>query len=316
MNKILLLLALMTSLFSQNITKPTSSFTASGGVVDLVYKDNKIYAATDAGVVDVLDYKTKKVVDKIKVDKIKDFKGDIIDSKVFSVDKFGDNIMILSQDEKGFSRVSIRKSAQDTVIIDSKKKLSIIKAKYLDQNTLLLALLSNELISYDIAKAKQNYRLQVSGGKFSDFRLNENKTQAVVADESGDIRIYETKSGRKIKTLSGQNLDNVFQIDYKNSLIVTAGQDRKIGVYSQTLNSAYSLESQFLVYSIGLSPSASLAGYSYDENNNIAVFNTTTKTQIGLFGGNKTTISNIVFIDEKEFLVSSNNKIVNLYKIK
>lgn len=316
MNKVLLLLMLTTSLFSQNINRPASSFTASGGVIDLIYRDSKIYCATDAGTVDVFDYKTKKIVEKIKVDKIKDFKGDMVDSKVFSVDKINDDIMVLSLDEKGFSRVSIYKNSQNISILDSKKKLSIIKAKYIDQNTLLLALLSNEIISYDITKAKQNYRVQVSGGRFSDFRLNENRTQAIVADESGDIRIYDTKNGKKTKTLSGQNLDNVFQVDYKNGLIITAGQDRKIGIYMQALNSAYSLESQFLVYSVGLSPSANLAGYSYDENNNIAIFNTATKMQIGIFGGNKTTISNIVFIGEREFLVSSNNKTINLYKIK
>ncbi|MDD5158253.1 WD40 repeat domain-containing protein [Sulfurimonas sp.] len=316
MNKILLLLVLITSLFSQNTNKPMSSFIASGGVIDLIYKDNRVYAATDTGVVDIFDYKTKKIVKKIKVDKIKDFKGDIVDSKVFSVDKIGDDIMVLSQDEKGFSRVNIYKNSQKNTIIDSRKKLSIIKAKYLDQNTILLALLSNELISYDIAKAKQNYRVQVSGGRFSDFRLNETGTQTVVADEGGDIHIYDTKNGKKIKTLGGQNLDNIFQIDYKNGLVITAGQDRKIGIYTQIPNSAYSLESQFLVYSVGLSPKGHLAGYSCDENNNVAIFNTATKMQIGIFGGNNTTISNIIFISEKEFLTSSNNKIVNLYKIK
>lgn len=316
MNKILLLVIFITSLFSQNTIKPSASYISSGGVIDLIYKDEKIYSATDAGTVDVFDYKTRKVVKKIKLDKIKDFMGSMINSKIFSIDKIGEELMMLSQDENGFSRVHIYKNEKSLLIIDHKKSLGIIKAKYLDQNTLLLALLSNELISYNIKNAKQNYRIQVSGGKFSDFCLNENKTEVVVADESGDTQIFDTKSGKKIKTLSGQNLDNIFQVDYKNGIIATAGQDRKVGIYTPKLNSSSSVASKFLVYSVGLSPSGKIVGFAYDEDNNVVLFNTTTKAPMGIFGGNRITLSNIVFISETEFLVSSNDKAINLYKIK
>jgi hypothetical protein len=72
----------------------------------------------------------------------------------------------------------------------------------------------------------------------------------------------------------------------------------------------------FLIYSAGLSPSAKLAGYSSDENNNVTVFNTSTQSILGVFGGNKMTLTNILFINEEEFLVSSDDNTINLYKIK
>ncbi len=242
--------------------------------------------------------------------------GDIIDSKVYSVDVIKDKVLLLSQAKEGARRVHIYTNDSLNLIIPYSEKLLIAKAKFLDENTILLALLGSELISYDVKNKKINYRTQVSQSKFSNFALNETKTQVVVADESGDLKIYNTKDGVFVKKLSGQNLDNVFQVDYKNSIIATAGQDRKVVIYDTKSNSAYYKMGSFLIYSAGLSPSAKLAGYSSDENNNVTVFNTSTQSILGVFGGNKMTLTNILFINEEEFLVSSDDNTINLYKIK
>lgn len=306
----------LTSLYCGTIKEPVSKFVSSGYVVDLLYKDSKLYSATDAGTVDIFDFQTKKMIKKIKVDKIKDFMGEMVDSKVFSVDEYDGKIMILSQDQKGFSRVHIHSDDKNRLIIDHTKRLSIIQAKYLDSNTLLLALLSNELISYDIDNSKQNYRVQVSGAKFSDFALSKDKSKVIVADESGELRMFDTKSGKNLKTLSGQNVDNIFQISYENKTVITAGQDRRVGVYRIDSGSAYYQKSDFLVYSVGLSPKGKIAAYSSDENNNVTLFNVMTKSTIGKFGPNKATPTNIVFVSENDFLVSTNSEIINQYKIR
>ena len=316
MKKFIVLLILTLSLNAQNIKMPFATLEASGGVIDLLYKNGIVYSATDSGSVDIFDLKTKKLLKQIKLEKIEDFMGDLVDSKVFSVDESDGDIMVLSQSKKGFSRVHIHKNSENILIIDYKKNLSIIKARYLDSNTILLALLSNEIISYDIGKAKQNYRIQVSGGKFSDFDLNEDKSKVAVADESGEVRIFKTKTGKLLKVLKGQNVDNIFQISYKKNIVATAGQDRRVGVYQTTLGSAYYLQSDFLIYSIGLSPGGKKIAYASDENNNVSVFDTNTKKTLGKFGGNDITLSNIIFINENDFLVSSSHKNINLYSVK
>ncbi len=316
MKSIILFSFILTSLFSGIIKEPVSSFVSSGYVVDLFYKNSKLYSATDAGTVDIFDFKTKKVIKTIKVDKIKDFMGEMVNSKVFSVDEDNGNIMILSQDQKGFSRVHIHSDQKNRPIIDFTKRLSIIKAKYIDSNTILLALLSNELISYDIENSRQNYRIQVSGAKFSDFALSKDKSKVIVADESGELQMFDTKSGKNIKTFTGQNVDNIFQISYENKTVITAGQDRRVGVYSMDSDSAYYKKSDFLVYSVGLSPKGKIAAFSSDENNNVTLFNVLSKSTIGKFGPNKATPTNIVFISENDFLVSTNSQIINQYKIR
>lgn len=317
MMKILLLISLLFfSLFSSEFKKPISSFKASGYVIDLVYKNNKLYVATDAGIVDIFDYKTKKIIKKIKVPKVKDFMGDLVNSKVFSVDELDGNIILLSKSQDGFNRVHLHVDGKSSLIIDYKQKLAIIKAKFLDKNTLLLALLSNEIISYDIKTKKENYRIQVSGAKFSDFSLNKDKSRVVVIDESGVPTLLQTNSGKRIQEIKALNLDNVFQVSYKNGVIATAGQDRRVGVYVPKFKSSYFKQAKFLIYSVGLSPNGKICAYASDEKNNIIVFNTITKSVISKFGGNKATISDIEFIDENYFLVASNSKTINLYKIK
>lgn len=316
MKLIILLTMLISSLFSMNIQQPIANFISSGAVVDLLYKDDKVYSATNAGTVDIFDYKSKKLIKKIELEKIKDFMGDDIDSKVYSVDIIDNKILILSQTKQGFRRVHIHEDNKTNLIIDFSKNLTISKAKFLNKNTILLALLSNELISYDIKKAKQNWIIQVGGAKFSNFVLDEKRTQVVIADESGDLKIHKTTNGEHIQTLSGQNLDNVFQVDYKNLVVATAGQDRRTVIYSLKSNSAYYIKSNFLIYSVGLSPSGKKMAYASDENNNVTLIDTDTRSTLGKFGGNKMTLSNIVFITENEFLVSSDDKKINLYKTK
>ena len=306
----------MSLLFSKNINQPIASFQASGPVVDLLYSNGKIYSSTGAGSVDIFDYSTRKLIKKIELKKIKDFIGDEVDSKVYSVDILNGKILILSQSEQGFRRVHIHEDEKTKLIIDFSEALTIAKAKFLDSNTILLALLSNELISYDIKNHRRNWMIQVSGAKFSDFVLNESKSEVIVADESGNLKIHSTNNGKHLRTLSGENLDNVFQVDYKKGIIATAGQDRKMVIYTPKLNSAYSIKSNFLVYSVGLSPSGMIVGYACDEENNIMVMNTTTKSSIAKFGGNNMTLSKIVFIGEDEFLAASDDRIINLYSVK
>ncbi len=316
MKKILIFIVLVSSLFGAKAIDPTAQYISSGAVVDIVFKDNKLYSATDASCVDIFDFKTKKIIQKITVSQITDFMGDIIDSKIYSVDIIKDKILILSQGKKGARRVHIYENEKLELVLPDTENLFIAKAKFLDDETVLLALLGSEIISYNIKTKKQNYRIQVSQSKFSNFVLNEKKDEIIVADESGDLKIHKTKNGAFLKELSGQNLDNVFQVDTKNGIIATAGQDRRAVIYTANQKSSYYEMATFLIYSVGLSPSGKLAGYASDEKNNVTVFNTSSKRKIGLFGKNKMTLTNILFINENEFFTSSDDKAINYYKIK
>ena len=167
LKKITLIVAITSSLFATTIQKPSAQYKADDAVIDLVYKNHKLYAATKASSVDVFDIKTKKIIKKIKVPHIKDFMGDEIDAKIYSVDVIANSILLLAQAEHGYRSVYIYKDDKLIPIITIDDKLYIAKAKFIDKNTLILGLLSNDIISYDIKTKKQNWIIQPSESKFS-----------------------------------------------------------------------------------------------------------------------------------------------------
>jgi len=304
------------TLFASNIQKPTVSYTASGAVVDLIINDDKLYASTNASIVDVFNIKTHKLIDKIKVSKITNFLGEITDSRIYSIDIIGKEILILSLGKGGARRIHLYKDKKLDLVLPSSKNMYIAKAKFLDKNNILLGLLSNDIVSYNIRTKKENWTVQASQSKFSDFSLNEDRSKVAIADESGNLHIIDTANGKILTTLSGENLDNVFKVDWKKDTIATAGQDRRVVVYNRKFNSAYYKSSSFMIYAVGISPKGKIVGYASDEDNDVTLFRANTKTTIGKFGGNKMTLTNILFKNEKEFFVATDEPTINYYKIK
>ncbi len=296
--------------------QPAHIYLGSGSVTDLVYQDGLLYSATAEGAVDIFNTKEEKLKQKITLPKIKDFTGDEVNSKVYSVDIAEGKIMIASQGNMGYRRIHIFANNSLTEVISTAKNFTIAKAKFVDTNTILIALLSNELILYNMKNDKYLYHKQIGGSKFSDFALNEDKTQVIIADESGDMKLIDVKEGKIIKMLKGGNLDNVFQVDFKNKTILTAGQDRRVALYGTQDSRAYHKEASFLIYSVGLSPSAALAGFASDEHNNVTIFNTQSKSDLYTLGEHKMTLTNILFINEEELFTASDSKEINYWKLK
>lgn len=318
LNKLTFLLVFFTtlSLYAQPYIKPIKLYKADGSVTDIVYVKNRLYVATSASSVNVFDKKTAKKVQTITIAKIKNFMGKTINSKIYSVDVLHNNILILSQANHGFRQIDIFANNTLTPALPSSKKLYIAKAKFLDDENILYALLSNDIVSYNFKTQTINWSLQASQSKFSDFALNEDKTKVALVDESGDVHIFDTKNGKLLKTLSGENLDNVFDVAFKNNIIATAGQDRRVVVYDLKHNTAYYKKSNFIIYSAGVSPSGEIIAYASDENNNVTLFKRVSKLPLGTYTDIKMTPVQILFIDEKNFFVASDDNTVNLYKVK
>lgn len=294
---------------------PTSSLLASGGVIDFVLNNDKLYASTAASSVDIFDIKTQERIDSIKMPKIKDFLGDVIDSKIYSVDVLENNILILSQGEQGGRNLDIYTNGKFENIIKDTERQFIARAKFLDENHIIYALLSNQIYLYDIKNKKILKEIQISQSKFSSFRLTQDKSKLVVCDESGVISMLDSKSFDILKTFRYQNLDNVFQVDIKDNLILTAGQDRRAAVYNLDTNKAYYKEYSFLIYAAALSPSTKLAAVASDEENNVTIFDTSSQANLYKLTQNKATLSNILFLNENEIFVTSDDKQINYYKI-
>jgi len=325
MNKIIFLIFFtITTLFSLENINPTSTFKASGGVTDMVKSNNKLYIATQSSCVDIFNLKTKQLINKIKIPQIEDFMGDIVDAKIYSVDVFKKSIILVAQHSSGFRELYIFKNNELKKLISAEDKFYITKARFLDNERLVFATLGNTFYYYDYKHKKILSSLEVKAPEaefnstFSDFVLNENKTLAAVADEGGDLKIIDIKKQKVIKVLAGKNLDKVFKVDFKNNIIITAGQDGRAVVYNLKNNSSYTLREKhwFLIYTAALSPKEKFGAYSIDQDNNIMVFNTNTKEKLYLLKKNLMNPTIILFINKKEILVATDSNKLNYYRLK
>ena len=294
---------------------PNYSLKASGGVTDLVLKNENLYVATTASSVDIFNVNTKEKINSIKVPKIKDFMKDTIEARIYSIDVLNNNLLILSQGENGGRNINIYRDGKLENIIEDKDRLFIAYAKFVDGNHIIYALLSNQVYLYDIKNKKVVNEVQVSQSKFSNFKLSEDKSKIVVADESGILTLLNTIDLNPIKRFDTLNLDNIFQVDMKKNIFITAGQDRRCAIYNLDEKISYYLEASFLIYSVALSPSASLGAYASDEENNVTVFNVNTKKDLYKLLQNKATLTNILFINENEIFVSGDDEKINYYKL-
>ena len=314
---IVLILVFFTSLYAQKLVEPEYVYSISSGLVtDVLSKDAKLYAATDVGNVEIFDTKSKELINTISLDKIKDFMGDEVNSKIFSLDMLHKKLLILSQDTGGYSRVHIFSDGKLTSIISKDDRLNIIKAKFINDTTIVIALISNDIISFDINTKKKNWITQASMSKFSSFALNNSRDLVAIADESGEVHLLSTKDGSKTKTLSGQNVDNIFSIAFRGDVVLTGGQDRRAGVYNVKTGKGYHKSSNFFVYGVGLSPSGAIGAYSSDLKNDVTLFHTKTREPIAKYKSNKAIVNSIYFINENEFFINSSSKSVRYYKVK
>jgi len=298
--------------------KPYDSIEASGNVIDIVVSDEMLTVSTDKGTIESYSMASKEQLMIEQFPMIKDFMGDDIYPKVFSTDylKISKRYLAVVQGVSGSRELFIIKDGKKTKLISEKEKLFISKAKFVDENRIMIALLSNEYILFDIKERKRIYRLHVSYSHFSDFMLSLDKGMLVGSSESGEITVLNIENGKVIKTLKGANVDNVYKVDIKNSKVLAAGQDRRGVVYDLDTGSYSRFDGNFLIYAGALSPSAKLAAFAFTEDNDIVIFDIFSDKQLYTLKGQKTTLNSIVFIDENTLVSGSDDKFIMMWKLK
>lgn len=318
MRKVFITLFLsITWLYSNTVLSPVLEIVVDGTAKDMVLRDKELVIGTDSGKLQVYDYEAKVFTSMITLPDVEDFVGDIMPARVFSVDEMHGRYLLLSDSGKGgYSDLWIHENNITTQIVSAEDKKAVIKVRFINKDQVLLAYLSNEAALFDIPSKKELYRVQLSESKFSDFALNEKKTQAVFACESGVLNIIDTKSGEIIKVLQGLNVDNVYKVDFKQGIVSGAGQDRRGALYDVMMGMGEYIEGHFLIYATALSPSSKRVAFTMDEQNNISIYNRATKTKIAELKGQKSTLNTILFKDENTLFSASDDKTVMMWNLK
>ena len=294
---------------------PLYSLKAKGAVTSIFIEGEELYAANDAGSVECFNWKSKKLKFSIAFEHIKDFMGDEMPPKVYSIDKIIGKkyLLAVSQGKHGFRNLFLIIDRKIIKLLDADKdKMMIKKAYFLNENQIILATLGNEIMVYNLQSKSWVYQKHIGTSVFSDFCLNEDKSKLAATDESGIIHILKTESGESIKEYTGQNVDNIYQLAFFAGKVIGAGQDRRVCVYTNL--SSYYVESSFLVYSVGLSEDGKWGAFADGEENDIKVFNTSTKSEKILLKGQKSTLTQIKFVEENYIISSSEDPEIMVWK--
>jgi len=304
-------------LTAATIYTPVQEIPIKGAAKDMVLRGDRLVIGTDQSLLQVYDYVQKRFVKEIRIPTIKDFMGDTIPARVASVDYLDGRYLLLSDSGKGgYADLRIHENNQTKQILSAADKKPVIKARFIDKDHVLLGYLSNEVSLMDLRNKKESYIEQLSESKFSDFALNADRSLAAFGCESGEITVLETRTGKILKRLNTQNVDNVFQVDIKKDYVVGAGQDRRASWYNWKTGQGGYFMAKFLIYATGLSPSAARAAYAMDEDNSITVYNLSTRNKIAVLQGQKSTLNTIIFKDENTIFGASNDKTVMMWTIK
>ena len=315
MRNLLLLSLLTVASWSLTELSPIDTIEINGTAKDMVLSGNKLVIATDMGHIEIYNTDDNNKTKEISIPDVKDFMGDILPARIMSADVHEDKYLLLSDSGKGgYSNLYLYDNNL-TQLLSADDKDSIIKARFTDANHILLGFLSNEVALYDIKAKKELYRNQLSESKFSDFALNEDKSQVVFSCESGVLNLVDVKSGKVLKKLKGQNVDNVYKVDFKKGVIAGAGQDQRGSIYDSKSGKGDYIKGHFLIYSTALSPSASKVVFSMDEKNNLSVYSTTTKSKVALLKGQKSTLNVILFKDENIIYSASDDNTIMVWDL-
>jgi len=296
---------------------PTLKIDVNESVKDMVLAGSTLVMGTDGGKLKVYNLDEKKFTKTVQLPKIKDFMGDSMDTRVASVDYINGKYLMLSDSGiGGYSDLRINENNKTIDIFTEKDKLALVETKFVDDDNILVAFLSDEAALYNLSNKKFTYRVQLNGSKFSNFAFNKNKTLAAFASESGEVVVIEPKSGKIIKRLNGINLDNIFKVDIKKDIVTTAGKDRRAGWYNLTSGKKDFIQANFFIYATALSPDACMAAFAMDENNNITIVNLSSKSKLFVLKGQKSTLNSIIFKDNSTVFAASDDTFVSMWKLK
>ena len=236
--RIIFLFLFLVLLIDAKDIKPIHKFKAVGFVNDFCISNDKIYIASDAGIVDIYNIKSKKLIEQIILEPL--------DSVISSVDVLNDKILITSTTMSGYRNVWLYENHKLKLIVDESKKLTIKEARFISDDKVMFYTLDADVILHEIDEAYNVYRTHISGSTIRDYQLSSDKKTMAVADESGAVTIVNVRDSKILKQPTPQNLDNIFHIAYANDTVLTAGQDMRVGVYPKS-SKPYYIEMNFLV---------------------------------------------------------------------
>ncbi len=314
MHKIVFLFTLLLAVSNSQDIKPITTIKTSGLVSDFVEDKGYLYVATDEGTVDIIDLSTQEIVRKIHLPTLITARGKTIPARVHSVDRSHGKTLLVSSGMSAYRNIWIDDGKNLKKIIDEKKHMMPKKVLFTSENKMIFGSFGSDIVLYDTDEGSKLYDRHVSDSTMGDIALSSDKKKMIISDESGNVTLIDVESSKVLKTFSSEHVDNIYKVAYANGIIVTAGQDRRVGIYRKD-GKAYHLNSDFLVYAVGLSPSGSTGAYSSGLEHYLQLFDTNTKKRGDRLVGHYAIPNKILFINETSVISSGDEDRIFFWKL-
>ena len=311
---VLIFLLLLAAMQAKDIT-PITTIETSGIVSDFVEDNGYLYVATDAGIVDIIDLSRQEIVRQIKFAPLQTAQGDTVPARVDCIDRLDGKTLMVTSAINAYRNVWIDDGEKLKKIIDSTQHMMPKSAYFSGKDKIVFGSFGSDVTLYDNNEHSKRYESHISESTMGGMILSADKQKIIAADESGEVRLIDVNTSKVLKTFSSEHVDNIYRVTYANHIIITAGQDRRVGVYREN-GKAYHIKSDFLVYAVGLSPSGRTGVYSSGLEHDLQLFNTANGNKGDRLVGHYAIPGKILFIDENSIISAGDEERIFFWKLK
>ncbi|MCR2057091.1 WD40 repeat domain-containing protein [Campylobacter helveticus] len=306
MKKILLFLVLSLELMGFKIE-------LNSNVTALKLEEKLLYVGTDEGKIFLFETKDLRGQNEdvflkeplVKLEKVQNY-YEFLGAKIYHIDVLKNKMLILSEGDYGGKNLSIY---EDKTLIKTKKLEfeGVSRAFFIDENTLLVGLIGSEikLLNLDFKELKS---FKFSHSSLNDLTLSEDKKRLVAGFESGEVELFDLEKWQILKNYNTLHKDNIYQVSYKNGVILSCGTDRRVGVINQEKQDF--LQKDFLIYACALSPSGKIGAFSDNDRGITELFEIATLKSIKKFENLDMMSEFIIFLDDENLLISGFGKVI------
>ena len=297
------------------ISQPDKSIKAGANVISSNLIDEILYLGTDGSELDIYDIKADKFLEPIKFRTVKTHFSDEEPAKIFSIDRLGDMLLVLTEMDYNERYLYVFKKENDGWSEVSNMHLankSAKKAFFIDEKTAVVSDFGNEIYYIDLESKKAVFKHKFSIALYVDFEINKTRDKIAIGAESGVIYIYNLKTRQTEQTLNFFK-DNMYDIDYKNDVVAVGCIDKQAGVFNGSMSY---FKSDFIVYATGLSDDAKTLAYMNGEESDILVYDIASKTKLATVKTGQQILNEIYLSDSGRLISVAYEKEVKFWSVK
>jgi hydrolase, carbon-nitrogen family len=301
--------------FAIEISEPSKIISADSNVISSNLIDEILYLGTDTGTVNIYDIKADKFLPTISLQKKKSYFNDEPSSRIFSIDRLGDMLLILSELSYDERRLIVYKF--DGLKFNEIKNFqtpnkSAKKAFFIDENQAVISDFGNEIYIVDLKNGELKFKNKFSIALYVDFEINKARDKIAIGAESGVVYIYNLKT-KQIEKMLNFFKDNMYDIDYIDDMVAVGSITRQVGIYDGDIKY---FNADFIVYALGLSNDKKRIAFMNGEQSDILIFDIKSRKKLATIKTGQEILSEIYLSNDDRVISVAYQKEVKFWSIK